>query len=304
MQEKITYYNEIKEILINNEINKRVKDYSKNKVELESYYNVGKLLVEAQGGEEKNTYGNALIKKYSIKLKKELNINYNERTLRRMRQFYLTFKNWSALTTELTISHYTVLMTIKDIEKMKYYINVAKRDRIGYRKLQKIIKEKEYERLPESTKEKLKNNEELSLVETIKDPILIKSNNIDINNIKEKTLQKLILDDLNNFLSQLGNGYTYVRNEYKIQIGNTYNYIDILLYNVIYHCYVVVELKVTPLKKEHIGQVEVYMNYIDYNVKNITDNKTIGLIVTKENNKYIIKYSSDKRIKTIEYQLT
>ena len=122
----MNYYNEIKNILINNEINKKVKDYSKNKVELESYYNVGKLLVEAQGGEEKNTYGNALIKKYSIKLKKELNINYNERTLRRMRQFYLTFNNWSAVPTELTISHYTVLMTIKDREKMKYYINVAK----------------------------------------------------------------------------------------------------------------------------------------------------------------------------------
>ena len=140
-------------------------------------------------------------------------------------------------------------------------------------------------------------------METIKDPILIKSNNIDINNIKEKTLQKLILEDLNNFLSQLGNGYSYIQNEYKIKIGNTYNYIDILLYNYIYRCFVVVELKVTPLKKEHIGQVEIYMNYIDFNLKDITDNKTIGLIVTKENEEYIIKYSSDKRIKTVEYMV-
>ena len=157
--------------------------------------------------------------------------------------------------------------------------------------------------MPKLTKEKLKNNEELSSIEIIKDPILIKSNNLDINNIKEKTLQKLILDDLNNFLSQLGNGYTYVRNEYKIKIGNTYNYIDILLYNYIFKCFVVVELKVTPLKKEHIGQIEIYMNYIDYNLKNINDNKTIGLIVTKENDEYIIKYSLDKRIKSIEYEL-
>ena len=149
----------------------------------------------------------------------------------------------------------------------------------------------------------MKHNEELSLVDTIKDPILIKSNNLNINTIKEKTLQKLILDDLNNFLSQLGSGYTYVKNEYKIKIGNTYNYIDILLYNYIFKCFVVVELKVTPLKKEHIGQIEIYMNYIDFNLKGITDNKTIGLIVTKENNEYIIKYSSDKRIKAIEYNL-
>ena len=216
----------------------------------------------------------------------------------------MTFKNWSALPTELTISHYTVLMTIKDKEKMKYYMNVARRDKIGYRQLQKIIREKEYERLPESTKEKLKTGEELSLVDTIKDPILINNkSNIDIKNIKEKTLQKLVLEDLNNFLNQLGKGYSYIQNEYKIKIGNNYNYIDILLYNVIYHSYVVVELKVTELKKEHIGQIQVYMNYIDYNVKDITDNKTIGLIVTRENNEYIIKYSSDERIKAIEYEL-
>ncbi|MBR2997762.1 MAG: DUF1016 family protein [Bacilli bacterium] len=94
-----------------------------------------------------------------------------------------------------------------------------------------------------------------------------------------------------------------MENEYKIRIGNNYNYIDILLYNVIYHSYVVVELKVTELKKEHIGQVMIYMNYIDENIKQISDNKTIGLIVVKENNNYIIKYSSDNRIKSVEYKI-
>ena len=219
-----------------------------------------------------------------------------------MRQFYLTFKNWSALPTELTISHYTVLLAIKDAEKIRYYINVTKQDRISYRHLQKRIKQNEYERLPNEAKEKIINNEELSLIETIKEPIIINNKN-NIDNIKENTLKKLILEDLDNFLEELGRGYAYIGNEYKIKVGNTYNYIDILLYNVIYHSYVVVELKVIPLKKEHIGQIEVYMNYIDYNIKDITDNKTIGLIVVKENNKYIIKYSSDNRIKAIEYQL-
>ena len=142
------------------------------------------------------------------------------------------------------------------------------------------------------------------ILDEVKDTIIIKSkSNINIENIKENVLQKLILDDISSFLKQLGNGYAFIDSEYKIKIGNTYNYIDILLYNYIFKCFVVIELKVTDLKKEHIGQIEVYMNYIDYNLKGISDNKTIGLIVVKENNKYIIKYSSDKRIKVVEYSL-
>ena len=290
----MNYYNEIKEALINNEINKKVKDYSKNKVELESYYNVGKMIYDAG-----KHYGEGIIKEYSIKLTKELGKGYTFTSLMRIRKFYILSEKVATVPQLLTWSHYVELLKFDDINIINYYVNQVENRHLSVRELRKIIKNKEYERLPETTKEKLKNNEEVSLIEIVKDPILIKSNNIDINNIKEKTLQKLILDDLNNFLSQLGSGYTYVRNEYKIKIGDTYNYIDILLYNVIYHCYVVVELKVTPLKKEHIGQVEVYMNYIDFNLKDITDNKTIGLIVTKENDEYIIKYSSDKRIKAV-----
>ena len=295
----MNYYNDIKEILINNEINKRVKEYSKNKVELESYYNVGKILFDAG-----KHYGEGIIKEYSIKLTKELGKGYTVTRLKYYRKFFEVISKSPTVSDHLTFSHYCEIIWFNDINIINYYINQVKERHLSVRELRKIIKNKEYERLDEKTKEKLKTNKELSLIEIVKDPILINNkSNMEINNIKEKTLQKLILEDLNNFLSQLGNGYTYVRNEYKIKIGNTYNYIDILLYNVIYHSYVVVELKVTPLKKEHIGQIEIYMNYIDYNIKDITDNKTIGLIVTKENNEYIIKYSSDKRIKAIEYNL-
>lgn len=297
----MNYYTEIKEILINNEINKKVKDYSKNKVELESYYSVGKMLFEAG-----KHYGEGIIKEYSIKLTIELGKGYSWRNLYNMRSFYVFIEKntiLQPLVAKLKWTQICTIINLDDIDKQKYYLNLSVNNILTKRELQKRIKEREYERLPESTKEKLKTNKELSLVDTIKDPILIKSNNLNVDNIKEKTLQKLILDDLNNFLSQLGKGYSYIQNEYKIKVGNTYNYIDILLYNVIYHSYVVVELKVTPLKKEHIGQIEVYVNYIDFNLKGITDNKTIGLIVTKENNEYIIKYSSDKRIKAIEYNL-
>ena len=104
-------------------------------------------------------------------------------------------------------------------------------------------------------------------------------------------------------MKQLGDGYSYIEDEYKIKIGNTYNYIDLLLFNIKFNCYVVVELKVTELKKEHIGQVQVYMNYIDQNIKTIYQNATIGIILVKRNNEFIIEYSSDTRIISRKYEI-
>ena len=121
----MNYYNEIKEQLINNEIIKRVKDYSKNKCDLETYYSVGKLLVEAQGGEERAKYGDNLILEYSKLLIQEVGKQYNSRTLRRMRQFYLMFRNWSTVSTKLTWSHYAELLGLSDITIINYYICIV-----------------------------------------------------------------------------------------------------------------------------------------------------------------------------------
>ncbi len=104
-------------------------------------------------------------------------------------------------------------------------------------------------------------------------------------------------------MNELGNSFSFIGSEYKIKIGDTYNYIDLLLYNIEFNCYVVVELKVTELRKEHIGQVQIYMNYIDNNLKRYNMNKTIGLIIVKKDNRYVIEYCSDKRIISKEYKL-
>ena len=220
-----------------------------------------------------------------------------------MFQFYKVTKKWQTMSAKLSWSHYCEILWF-DNNKFQYYVNIVEQNNLSIRQLRERIKSKEYERLPIETKNKIINNTTLELGDEIKNQIIINNKcNIDVDNIKEKVLQELILDDLSNFLKQLGPGFSYIENEYKIRIGNNYNYIDILLYNVIYHSYVVVELKVTELKKEHIGQVMIYMNYIDENIKQISDNKTIGLIVVKENNNYIIKYSSDNRIKSVEYKI-
>ena len=295
----MNYYNEIKEQILNNEITKRVKDYSKNKSDLTTYYNVGKLLSEA--GKQ---YGEGIIKEYSEKLENDINLKYTERTLRRIRQFYLfcVVSKWSTLSTKLTWSHFCELLKINNTNEIKYYITICEQNNLSVRQLRERIKNKEYERLDEQTKLKIINEEKLKLQDTIKNPIIIK-NNANYEVISEKVLQKMILEDIPSFLKELGNSFCFISNEYQIKIGNNYNYIDILLYNIEFNCYVVIELKVTKLKKEHIGQIEVYMNYIDKNLKKQMQDKTIGIILCRKDNKFIMEYCSDERIKVREYSL-
>ena len=295
------YYNEIKSKLIDNEVYKKVKDYSKNRNNLSTYYAVGKLLYEAG-----NKYGEGIIKKYSERLVIEVGRNYNERTLRRIRQFYLVFKDeiWSTMSTKLMWSHYTEILSLSNVNEINYYINITEEYNLSVRQLRERIKNKEYQRLDDNTKLKLINKEETKINDFVKNPIVIHNKyNFDKERISEKVLQNLILEDIPSFLDELGDGYSFIRNEYKIKIGDTYNYIDLLLFNIKYNCYVVVELKVTELKKEHIGQIQIYMNYIDNSLRKLTQDKTIGLIICKKDNKYVIEYSSDKRILSREYEL-
>jgi len=293
----MNYYNEIKNELISNEINKIAKDYSKNKYELQKYYNVGKLLLEAG-----NKYGENIIKDYSIRLTDELGKGYSQRNLRNMRQFYKVSQKWQTLSAKLNWSHLCQILWFED-NKFLYYIKIIEEQNLSIRQLRNKIKSNEYERLPEETKQKLATKEVSSVVDYIKNPIRIKYNkNYEI--ITEKLLQKLILEDISTFLKELGNGFTFIDNEYKIKLGDRYNYIDLLLYNIKYKCYVVVELKVTELKKEHTGQIMTYMNYIDQNIKTIEENKTVGIIICKRDNKYVIEFCSDDRIISRVYELT
>ena len=202
----MNYYNEIKEQIINNEITKKVKDYSKNRSDLNTYYNVGKLLFEAG-----KHYGEGLIKEYSKRLTLELGKKYSYRTLFRIRQFYYLFSNEkvSALPTQLTWSHYTELLVLNDFDEINYYISISVRQNLTYRQLHERIKNNEYERLPEETKNKLIIKEEFKIDDLIKNPIIIKNrSNYEI--ISEKALQKLILEDIPSFLKKLGNGFTFV----------------------------------------------------------------------------------------------
>ena len=295
----MNYYNEIKNELINNEVYKRVKDYSKNRNELSTYYNVGKLLSEAG-----KHYGEGIIKEYSRKLTVEIGSGYGISNLKRMRQFYLIVEKGVALPHQLSWSHILAILPINNINEINYYISISIEQNLSYRQLREKIKSKEYQRLDDKTKLKLINKEEIVVSDFIKNPIIIRNKyNVAKEHITEKILQKLILEDIENFLLELGTGFSFIKSEYKIKIGSTYNYIDLLLFNYTYNCFVVIELKVTELKKEHIGQIEVYMNYVDKNIKTINQDKTIGVIICKKDNGYYIEYSSDSRIHHKEYIL-
>ena len=292
----MNYYNEIKNELINNEINRRVKNYSINKNELDTYYTVGKLLLDAG-----NQYGDRIIKEYSLKLTKELGPGYSQRNLRNMRQFYKISLKWQTLSAKLSWSYYCEVLWFDD-DRFQYYIKAAELNNLSVRQLRERIKSNEYERLPDETKNKIINSQKLDVKDLVPNPILIKNkNNVEI--VNEKALHRLILEDIESFMKELGNSFCFIGSEYKIKIGDRNYYIDILLFNIKYNCYVVVELKVTEYKAEYISQVQKYMNYIDKNVKEVSNNNTIGILICKRENKFVIEYCSDERIAVREYKI-
>ena len=295
----MNYYNEIKNKLIDNEVYSKIKDYSKEKHKVITYFEIGRLLTEAGG-----RYGDNIIDEYSQKLVVEVGKKYNRRTLFRMKQFYNMFSDEkvSPLATQLTWSHYTELLSIKDGNKLLYYINVAKNNSLSKRELREKIKNKEYERLPSETKNKLILNDKIEIKDLVPNPILLRNkNNIEV--VTEKALHKLILEDIESFMKELGNSFAFMGSEYKIKIGDRNHYIDLLLFNIRFNCYVVIELKTTDFKVEYISQVQKYMNYIDKNVKEQFNNNTMGILICKRENRFVIEYCSDERIAVREYEL-
>ena len=293
----MNYYNEIKNELINNEINRKVKNYSINRSDLDTYYNVGKILSEAG-----SHYGEGIINEYSKRLTNDLGKGYSKRNLWLMLRFYEFKEKMQTVSAQLSWSHYCELLSFENVDKINYYIELTKINNLSVRQLRDKIKSNEYERIPEDTRNKLINKVGSNVVDFVKNPILIR-NSDKYNIFSEKKKKKLILEDIENFLDELGSGFTFIKSEYPIKIDGRYNYIDLLLYNIKYKCYVVVELKVTELKKEHTGQIMTYMNYIDKNIKTIDENDTVGIIICKQDNEYVIKYCSDDRIIAREYEL-
>mgnify|MGYP000731797824 FL=1 len=296
------YKKELIKLVEKAEVNKGYHDYFKNKDLVNNYFEIGKLLIEAQGGEEHDTYGNKLIKTWSVELTEKFGKGYDASNLRRFRQFYSEFKMCGPLGHILTWTNIRLLLPIKNENKRNYYINMCIKKNLSKRELQKEIKNNAFERLSLADKENIKlisdKNEVLTIKDTLKDPVLITINE-DLDNVSEEKLAKIIRKELEIFLLELGCGYTYAGKE--VRMGESY--CDLLFFNYEFNCFVVIELKTRKIKKEDIGQLEYYINYVDENMKKESFNPTIGVLVAKEGNYLVMKYCTNKNIYKTTYKI-
>ena len=291
------YLSNIKTEIINGNAKVAAKNYQINNVKLTMNYNIGRKLVEAG-----KHYGEGIVKKYASILTKEFGSGYKEKDLYKIQQFYLLIQKVAPLERQLTWSHYKILLSLRDIKEIKYYIHITKRDNLSKRALAERIKSNEYGRLSTEAKESLLNKEELSLIQSVPSPIVLTPNK-SYEVYTEKILQEIIYENLDSFMKQLGGGYFCVGREYKLNIGDKKNYIDYLFYNVVESRYCVVEIKSREYKKSDYGQIKTYMNYIDEHLKNITQNSTIGIIITKSVNKFEAHYVKDNQVTIVEFKI-
>ena len=295
------YYQEIEHLIKKQEINKRVRKLEENNSLVTTYWQLGKIIVEAQGGSKKAKYGNELIKKWSVKLTEAYGKGYNASNLRKFRQFYLAFEKSSPPGSKLSWSHYRELLIFKDENKRNYYINLCIKNNLSKRKLIKEIKSNSYERLVDKpNKIDIIIPSKPSITTDMKNPIIIP---IDKKIANEYDLELSILANLDFFFKQLGEGFLYAGHQYKINDGKNNYYIDILLFNYKLNCFIVVELKLRSLKKEDKAQIEYYIKLIDEQVKEVHHNRTIGIIISKESDKLIVNFIKSSDIIPLYYEL-
>ena len=303
----MNYYKQVESLIKNNEINKKVRALQDNSETLYTYWNIGKLIVEAQGGEKRAKYGDGLIKKWGKKLSEKYGRGYDYTNLSRMRTLYITFPIIGTLSQQLSWSHYYTILPIKNPNERNYYINRVILDNLSVRDLRREIKNKSFDRLSYVDKENIEiisdTNLSLSIEDMIKDPIILKSD-INTNEINEKAIHKYIISLLEDKFLELGTGFALVGHEYKIVISNNTYHIDLLFYNYKLNAFIVVEVKTRAVKPQDIGQLQFYVSYIENNLKDNNHNKTIGILIVKKKNKYVIEYTTSPDIYVTTYMLT
>lgn len=296
----MNYYKNIQNLIEKDIVLKKKHRLIENDSTLKTYYEIGRNIVEAQGGKKHAKYGNDLINKWSKGLTEQYGKGYDASNLRRMRQLYLTFDNCGTVSHNLSWSHYYSLLSIKDESKRNYYINICIKQNLSVRQLREKIKNNEYERLEYKEDIKLITEEtELTIKDMIKDPLLIKVDK-NIDKLSEKALKEYILNRIEDFLLEMGCGFTYYGSEVKLGKHKC----DLLFYNIEFQRYVVIELKIRKLKHEDVGQIHLYKNYIDANMKKDYMNETVGIILCKEKDKVVVEYMTDENIFFSTYQLT
>lgn len=301
------YFNEIKNLIEKQEVNERVRRLQSNNQVIKTYYEIGKLLVEAQGKEKRAKYGEGLLKKWSKLLSKEYGNGYDYTNLSRMRKLYLTFKKVGTPCQQFNLSwsHYRYILKFDDENERNYYINRCIQNNLSVRELINEIKNKSFDRLTYADKKNIKlvnesNSKELSIKDMIHDPMII---NVNTNErLSEKVLKKYILNELEHFFLELGTGFSFVGSEYKLTYMNKKFYADLVLFNYNLNSFVILELKLSKAKYKDVHQVLLYRDIIDKTIKKDFHNKTIAILVSKQNDKFILEYVSDMDVFLSTYE--
>jgi len=296
-----------------------------------SYWQIGKYIVDfEQDGKTRASYGKELLQHLSAELTAEFGKGFSYRSLRLFRQFYLTFQNWqtpianseqniwqtlsakstvSHLTAQLSWSHFVRLMSVKQIEERSYYLQEAFENRWSVRELDRQVNSSLFERQMLSSKQlpTLKNTEEHGIDEILKDPYVLEFLGIEESTgFSETELETAIINNLEKFLLELGKGFSFVARQKRISSGSDHFYIDLVFYNRLLRSHVLIDLKIGKLKHQDIGQMQMYVNYFDREIKTEYENRTVGIILCKEKNDFVIEYSLPKENNQVfakEYKL-
>lgn len=293
-----TLYDDIRAIIINtrNTIYKAV-----NTGILEANWKIGRRIVEEeQAGASRAEYGQRVINDLAEKLSVEFGRGFDARELRRYRQFYLLFPKWDALRPELTWTHYRTLIRVENERARLYYMNEAALQNWRTRALDSQIERLTYERILSSQNQLIVKEAEdaasrqaqLTPADIIKDPYVLDFLGLPSGvNFYEKDLEKALIDNLQQFLLELGRGFSFVSRQYRFKTDNENYYVDLVFYNFILKCFVLIDLKVGKLTYQDIGQMDFYTRYFEENIRTETDNPTIGIVLCTERDNTIVKYS-------------
>ena len=302
---------------IKNALNEgRSKAYSAvNFYMVQAYWNIGRLIVEAQRGKERAEYGEQFIKNLSNELTKEFGKGFTATNLKTMRKLYLLFQNSHALRDQLSWTHYRLIIKLDDEKKRNFYIDECIKSNWSTRQLERQINSFYYERLL-STQEENKNEvrdeikklePEKNINDMVKDPYILEFLNLKENKkFLEKDLEQGLIDNLQEFLLELGKGFSFVGRQRRITADGEHFYVDLVFYNYLLKCFVLIDLKLGKLTHQDIGQMDFYVRYYEKEIKGEDDNPTIGIILCSEKNETIVKYSileESKQIFASKYML-
>jgi len=272
-----------------------------NATMVEVYWQIGELIVEnEQGGKEKAGYGVALLEELSARLAKEYGKSYSSRNLRYIRQFYIVFPKWNAVRSELSWTHYRLLLKIEREDARLFYMKEAIDGNWSTRMLERQLNSLYFERMIMTQKEDRAlvkaeaegKKECMEAKDIIKDPYVLDFLELKANtSFYEQELEQAIIDKLQEFLLELGKGFSFVSRQYRVSLEGEHFFIDLVFYNYILKCFLLIDLKTGKLSHQDVGQMDMYVRIFEEKMRQKSDNPTIGLILCSEKNNAVAKYS-------------